>query len=91
MKNFWCWRAPFGGLLFGRIHRRSQYAYSSIFDNSKVRRLVPDFRAKIPFWQGAKEIIAWYDADPSRQVSDPYADGLQDQLIRAVAGADIRS
>ena len=62
-------------------------AHSAIFDNSKIRRLVPDFRAKIPFYQGAKEIIAWYDADPSRQVSDPQADALQDQLIRAVEGA----
>jgi nucleoside-diphosphate-sugar epimerase len=62
-------------------------AHSAIFDNSKIRRLVPDFQAKIPFWQGAQEIIAWYDADPSRQVSDPSSDALQDRLIRAVAGA----
>jgi nucleoside-diphosphate-sugar epimerase len=62
-------------------------AHSMIFDNSKIRRLVPDFRPSIPFWQGAQEIIAWYDADPIRQTSDPDFDELQDRLINAVEGA----
>jgi len=35
-----------------------------------VRRLVPDFTAVIPFSQGAREIVDWYDADPSRQQVD---------------------
>jgi nucleoside-diphosphate-sugar epimerase len=59
-------------------------AHSMVFDNSKIRRLVPDFRPSIPFWQGAQEIIAWYDADPSRQVVDPYCDALHDRLIGAM-------
>ncbi|MBP1703749.1 MAG: NAD-dependent dehydratase, partial [Chloroflexi bacterium] len=46
-------------------------AHSIIFDNSKIRQLVPQFQPAIPFWQGAQEIIAWYDADVSRQVVDP--------------------
>jgi nucleoside-diphosphate-sugar epimerase len=33
-------------------------AHSMIFDNSKIRRLVPEFQPIIPFWQGAQEIIA---------------------------------
>jgi len=41
--------------------------HSMIFDNSKIKRFVPDFAATIPFSRGAEEIIAWYDADPSRQ------------------------
>ncbi|MCA9918758.1 MAG: SDR family oxidoreductase [Anaerolineales bacterium] len=56
-------------------------AHSMIFDNSKIKRLVPEFVAKIPFWQGAKEIIAWYDADPTRQTSDPAFDQLLDNLV----------
>ena len=56
-------------------------AHSMIFDNSKIKRLVPDFVATIPFWQGAQEIIAWYDADPARQASDPVFDQLLDELI----------
>jgi hypothetical protein len=58
-----------------------------IFDNSKIRRLVPDFHAHIPFYQGAREIISWYDADVSRQVVDAAFDTLQDRLIRAMEGA----
>lgn len=57
-----------------------------IFDNSKIRRLVPEFQPRIPFWQGAGEIIAWYDADPSRQAVEPFFDALQDRIIEAVEG-----
>lgn len=58
-------------------------AHSVMFDNSKIRRLVPQFQPVIPFWQGAQEIIAWYDADPARQVIDPYIDEMHDRLIAA--------
>jgi nucleoside-diphosphate-sugar epimerase len=45
-------------------------AHSVIFDNSKVRRLVPDFVCTIPYAQGVKEVIAWYQQDKKRQVID---------------------
>ncbi len=60
-------------------------AHSTIFDNSKIRRLVPEFRPVIPFWQGAREILAWYDADPRRQVVEPYMDALHDRLVEVMA------
>jgi nucleoside-diphosphate-sugar epimerase len=60
--------------------------HSMIFDNSKIRRLVPEFQPRIPFWQGAREIITWYDADPSRQTIDPQFDRLTDQLVELVTG-----
>jgi nucleoside-diphosphate-sugar epimerase len=41
-------------------------ASSMVFDNSKVKRLVPGFAATIPFADGVRECIAWLDADPSR-------------------------
>ena len=56
-------------------------AHSMIFDNSKVRRLVPDFTAVIPFNQGAREIIDWYGADPSRQQVDAEMDANMDELV----------
>lgn len=62
-------------------------SHSMIFDNSKIRRLVTDFQPRIPFWQGAREIIAWYDADPARQVVDTEFDALQDRLISAIQKA----
>jgi nucleoside-diphosphate-sugar epimerase len=56
-------------------------AHSMIFDNSKIRRFVPEFRPRIPFWQGAREIMAWYDADPARQKVDNQLDALMDRII----------
>jgi nucleoside-diphosphate-sugar epimerase len=55
-------------------------AHSMVFDNSKLRRLVPDFVATIPFHQGAREIIAWHDADPARQRVRPEINDVLDKL-----------
>lgn len=60
-------------------------ANSMVFDNSKVKRLVPDFHATIPFSRGAKEIMEYFDADPSRQKVNEKADALQDMLIERIA------
>jgi nucleoside-diphosphate-sugar epimerase len=56
-------------------------AHSMVFDNSKLRSVVPDYRATIPFEQGAREIIAWYDADVSRQRVDARLDAVMDTLV----------
>jgi nucleoside-diphosphate-sugar epimerase len=55
-------------------------AHSMVFDNAKVRRLVPGWRAVVPFERGAREIADWYLADPARQVVDPKLDALMDRL-----------
>ena len=62
-------------------------AHSVIFDNTKIRRLVPDFAATIAFSIGAREIISWYDADPARQVVDRDLDRLTDRIIAAYQSA----
>lgn len=56
-------------------------AHSVIFDNTKIKRLVPDFVASIPFSQGAREIVEWFDADPTRQVVDEEVDGMTERII----------
>jgi nucleoside-diphosphate-sugar epimerase len=58
-------------------------AHSMIFDNSKIKRLVPDYVASIPFEQGAREIMAWYDADPARQAVREDFDALIDKILAA--------
>jgi nucleoside-diphosphate-sugar epimerase len=58
-------------------------AHSMIFDNAKVRGLVPGWRAVIPFEQGAREIADWYRADPARQVTDARLDAMMDKLAAA--------
>jgi nucleoside-diphosphate-sugar epimerase len=55
-------------------------AHSVIFDNSKVKSVVPGWRAVVPFERGAREIADWYLADPARQVVDEKLDALMDQL-----------
>lgn len=58
-------------------------AHSVIFDNTKIKRFVPGFAATIPFARGAEEMIAWYNADPARQVVDPTFNELCDKIIAA--------
>lgn len=58
-------------------------AHSMVFDNTKLKRLVPDFVATIPFEQGAREIAAWFDEDPARQQTDPQLNAVMDALVAA--------
>jgi nucleoside-diphosphate-sugar epimerase len=62
-------------------------AHSMVFDNTKIKRLVPDFVASIPFARGVEEIMAWYDADSSRQFIDGQRDALTDRIIDAYRAA----
>jgi nucleoside-diphosphate-sugar epimerase len=55
-------------------------AHSSVFDNSKLRAIVPDFDPSTKFADGIRETVAWFDADPSRQAIDDEANALWDRL-----------
>jgi nucleoside-diphosphate-sugar epimerase len=55
--------------------------YSKVFDNTKVRRLVPDYRAVIPYARAAAEQIAWYDADERRRVVDDATNATMDRVL----------
>jgi nucleoside-diphosphate-sugar epimerase len=58
-------------------------AHSLVFDNSKLRSVVPAYRAVIGFEQGAREIAAWYDGNPARQVTDQAIGAVMDKLAVA--------
>ena len=62
-------------------------AHSVIFDNSKLKRLVPGFAATIPYAQGAREVLAWFDADPARHVMDAAMDATMDRILAAYQAA----
>ncbi len=62
-------------------------AHSMVFDNTKIKRIVPDYVATVPFAWGAEEIMAWFDADPARQVIDTKRDRLMDKIITAQLSA----
>ncbi|MFH1566798.1 MAG: SDR family oxidoreductase [Gemmatimonadota bacterium] len=57
-------------------------AISVVFDNTKIKRLVPGYVATVPFSEGVKECIAWLDADPARLAVDPGRDAWMDRLLR---------
>ena len=62
------------GLLGDKMH-------SMIFDNTKIKKIVPEFSADIPFHQGAKETMDWFDSDPKRQSVDPAVNHMIDKII----------
>jgi nucleoside-diphosphate-sugar epimerase len=59
-------------------------AHSMTFDNTKIKALVPDYVATIPFEQGAREMIAWRDEDPDRRVVNEQLNATIDDLIARV-------
>ena len=66
------------GLLGDKTH-------SAVFDNSKLRSVVPDYLATIPFEAGAREIVAWYDEDAARRRVDSTIDEAMNTLIARYA------
>jgi nucleoside-diphosphate-sugar epimerase len=58
-------------------------SHSMVFDNSKIKRLAPGFACTTPFAWGAREIVAWYEADPARQVIDPFVEDLIERVLAA--------
>ena len=58
-------------------------AVSTVFDNSKIKRFVPEFQATVRFAQGIRRTIAWFDADAERRQVDDEANARYDKLIDA--------
>jgi nucleoside-diphosphate-sugar epimerase len=54
--------------------------YSMIFDNTKIKKLVPEFNPQIPFSEGAKEIVEWY-SNVENQIIDEDFNRLTDKII----------
>jgi len=73
-----------GGSLLG------DKAWSVVFDNAKIRRFVPEFRAQTSFAEGMARSIDWFDADPARRTVNDETDRRIDRVIaaqqRALAG-----
>lgn len=56
-------------------------AHSMIFDNSKIRRFVPEFEATINFAEGAEQIVSWHDEDPARKTVDEVFDRTMGRIV----------
>jgi nucleoside-diphosphate-sugar epimerase len=57
--------------------------WSVIFDNSKLKKYVTDFRAVIPFHEGIRRAVAWFDADNTRRRVDDSIQKEMDDVVSA--------
>ena len=56
--------------------------WSAIFDNSKNKAFVPGFQAVIPFREGIRRTLAWFNADEKRRWVNH---GVNDEMDRILA------
>lgn len=56
-------------------------AHSAIFDNSKIKRYVPEFAPRVTFVAGAREIVQWRAANPGACRPDEDVDRIMDRLV----------
>ncbi len=56
---------------------------SSVFDNTKIKRLVPAFDPQTPWAEGVRRALDWFEADPTRQTIDQAANRMWDTTITA--------
>lgn len=61
--------------------------WSAIFDNSKIKAFVPGYRAVIPFREGVRRTLAWFDADGKRRRVDAAVNAELDHILAAYAAA----
>ena len=56
-------------------------AVSVLFDNSKIRRFVPEFAPRISFAEGIRRSLAWFDAHPELKVPDKAMNADMDAIL----------
>jgi nucleoside-diphosphate-sugar epimerase len=56
---------------------------SVVFDNNKIKQLVPDFNCTVPWSEGVRRSIAWFEAVPSRQTIDEKLNATWDTVLQA--------
>ena len=62
-------------------------SFSAVFDNSKIKQYVPDFKATIPFREGIRKTMEWFESKPERQRINSELDILMDQVIKLYESA----
>jgi len=56
---------------------------SVVFDNSKIKKFVPDFTCEVDWAEGLRHSLAWFEAHPEFQTIDDDANALWDKIIAA--------
>jgi nucleoside-diphosphate-sugar epimerase len=73
--------AAFDPELLGKL--LGDKAYCGIFDNTKIKRLVPGFSANIRFVDGVRRSVEYFLSHAEMQVPDPEFDAWCDRVIAA--------
>lgn len=60
--------------------------WSVTFDNSKIKSWVPGFQATIPFREGVRRTVAWFEADPRRQRIEDSVNREMDRILAECRG-----
>lgn len=60
--------------------------WSAVFDNSKIERFVPEFRAVIPFREGIRRTLEWFEMDERRRRVDVRIQKEMERILGAYAG-----
>jgi nucleoside-diphosphate-sugar epimerase len=58
-------------------------AHPGVFDNSKIKRFVPEFRCCTLFRQGVRESVCWLREHPDQQNLKPELDALIEKVLTA--------
>ncbi|MBN1302182.1 MAG: SDR family oxidoreductase [Melioribacteraceae bacterium] len=58
-------------------------AASVMFDNSKIKTFVPEYKAVIPFKVGVKRALEWFESDPDRMIISEDTNAMMDRIIES--------
>jgi nucleoside-diphosphate-sugar epimerase len=58
-------------------------AHPGVFDNSKIKRFVPEFHCRTPFRVGVRESVRWLREHPEQQNLKPEVDEMIEKVIEA--------
>jgi nucleoside-diphosphate-sugar epimerase len=59
-------------------------SWSVVFDNSKIKSLVPSFICTVPFHIGIRRTLAWFQADPKRMKVNPETTAFIEKTVALV-------
>jgi nucleoside-diphosphate-sugar epimerase len=79
--DFICQHAP---ELTGNV--KGDKSLPGVFDNSKIKRSVPEFECRKPFRVGVRESVSWLRAHPEQQNLKAEWDAMFDRVIEAWRG-----
>ncbi|MFQ3619983.1 MAG: NAD-dependent epimerase/dehydratase family protein [Spirochaetales bacterium] len=60
-------------------HLFFEKTYPGVFDNAKIKGVIPNFKAEVSFQDGLAKIAEWFDREASEV--DPAKDTLEDQIV----------